>query len=252
MMRPLKLVNAWAAPQLYQPGDVFTYQDVNYRVRIMHSSQSAQTPPNRFDRYERVNNNDGTWQPQIIYAVGDRVLYQGQLYMADAVHQAQTGQPPTTATTLWHSFPMTGCGQLSELCHDGTSSGAIACHDLGHAGNESACLGQLTTCLAACAGGEHSHAGSPCAGLCSNPVSFSVPDATTFSSGALGTGEVCYETTSELVTGDCTPASRNLTVNGRAMLCNGLDWPVPLPTQRHHGYCIQALAGTPSVSFHVH
>jgi len=83
-------------------------------------------------------------------------------------------------------------------------------------------------------------------------VSFSVPDATTFSSGALGTGEVCYETTSELVTGDCTPASRNLTVNGRAMLCNGLDWPVPLPTQRHHGYCIQAPAGTPSVSFHVH
>jgi hypothetical protein len=141
---------------------------------------------------------------------------------------------------------MTACGQFAELCHGGATPAAGACHDLGHAGNEAACLAQLPTCLAACAGGEHAHAGSPCSGLCSNPVSFQVPDGTTFQSGNLGTAEVCYETTSEIVTGECNVGGRNLTVNGRAMTCNGQDWPVPLPTQRHHGYCIRATAGTPA------
>jgi spore coat protein A, manganese oxidase len=247
MMRPLKLVNAWASGgNPYQPGTVVTYQNVNYRVRVQHTAQAAEPPPTRFDRYERVNNNDGTWQPQIIYAVGDRVLHGGLLYMADAVHQAQTGAPPPSQPALWHAFPMTACGQFAELCHGHASPGASACHDLGHAGNESACLAQLSSCLAACSGGEHAHAGSPCSGLCSNPVSFQVPDGTTFQSGNLGTAEVCYETTSEIVTGECNPGGRNLTVNGRAMTCNGQDWAVPLPTQRHHGYCIQATAGTPA------
>jgi len=253
MMRPLKLVNDWDAIIQFKAGTLFSYQSVNYRSRTSHNHQAAQTPPTRFDRYDRVNNNDGSWQPQIRYAVGDRVLYMGQLYMADQVHQAQTGQPPPTQATLWHSFPMTGCGQFAELCHDGASPGAVACHDLGHVGNESACLAQLTTCLAACAGGEHAHAGSPCSGLCANPVSFSVADGSTYASGDLGSSAVCYETTSELITGTCTPAARNLTVNAVPMTCNSSnEWAVPLPTQRHHGYCIQADAGPPSeVSFTV-
>ncbi|HEX5100774.1 MAG TPA: carbohydrate-binding protein [Polyangiaceae bacterium] len=252
MMRPLKLVSSWTVPKLYAVGDVFEYQGVDYRARVQHNSIAMRTPPTRFDLYERVNNNDGTWQPQIIYAVGDRVLYMGQLYMADAVHQSQTGAPPPSAPTLWHAFPMTACGQLAELCHDGATPGAVACHATGHAGDEPTCLAQLSTCLAACDGGMHGHAGSPCSGLCSNPVSFTVPDGTTFDSGALGTGEVCYETTSELVTGDCLPGSRPLSVNGHAMVCNGLAWTVALPTQRHHGYCIQVPPGSPSVSFHMH
>ena len=243
MMRPLKIVNAWASGVTYQPLDIFTYLDVNYRVRIQHSSQAAATPPTRFDRYERVNNNDGTWQPQIIYAVGDRVLYLGQLYMADQVHQAQTGQPPPSQPTLWHVFPMAGCAQLAEICHDGASPAAVACHDLGHAGAEPACLAQLSTCLSACSGGEHSHAGSPCSGLCANPVALTIPDGTTYSAN-WGGSAACYETTSELVTGDCSPASRALTVNGVLMKCNKSNW--VLPTQRHHGYCFQALAGPPN------
>jgi hypothetical protein len=245
MMRPLQPVNSWKQGVLYPAGTVITYQDVNYRARVQHASLPMQPPPTRFDRYERVNNNDGTWQPQIIYAVGDRVLYQGQLYMADTVHQAQTGQTPDISPTLWHLFPMTACGQLQELCHDLTSPAASACHDLGHMDVESACLAQLSSCLAACAGGTHSHAGSPCSGLCNNPVSVTVPDGTTYSNN-LGGGEVCLETTSEIVTGECQPGGRSQTVNGRGMLCNNQPWPVPLPTQRHHVYCIQAPAGPPS------
>jgi spore coat protein A, manganese oxidase len=244
MMRPMQLVNAWTAPKLYAVGTVVTYQNVNYRIRLPHSALAAQPPPTRFDRYERVNNNDGTWEPQIIYAVGDRVLHMGQLYMADAVHQAQTGQTPDVTPTLWHSFPMDACGQFQELCHGGTSPGATTCHTLGHAGSEPACLAQLTTCLAACAGGEHAHSGSPCSGLCSNPQSISVPDGTTYAA-ALGSASVCLETTSELVSGTCMPAGRKLTVNGRELPCNSQEWAVPLPTQRHHGYCIQAEAGPP-------
>ncbi len=250
MMRPLKLVDSWDNQTAFNVGDLFTYQDVNYRVRVNHNHQAAQAPPTRFDRYDRVNNNDGTWQPQIRYAVGDRVLHVGQLYMADQVHQAQAGQTPPLQPTLWHAFPMTGCGQLQELCHDGTSPAAISCHDLGHTGIESACLAQLTTCLAACAGGTHAHAGSPCSGLCENPVSIDIPDGTTYTVD-FGSASVCYETTSELVTGDCTPAARLLTVNGVEQKCNQQDW--TLPTQRHHGYCIQTDAGPPnSLLMHLH
>jgi FtsP/CotA-like multicopper oxidase with cupredoxin domain len=244
MMRPMQLVKLWDAPTVYPAGRVVTYQGVNYRIRVPHTSLMAQPPPTRFDRYERVNNNDGSWAPQILYAVGDRVLYLGQLYMADAVHQSQVGQTPDISPSLWHSFPMTACGQLSELCHDATSSAGISCHDVGHAGIESSCLAQLTTCLAACAGGEHAHSGSPCSGLCANPVSVNVPDGTTYSTN-LGSGAACLETTSELLNGDCLPAGRELFVNGRKVLCNGLPWALPLPTQRHHGYCFQSTPAPP-------
>ena len=49
----------------------------------------------------------------------------------------------------------------------------------------------------------------------------------------------------ELVTGTCTgfTGGRTLTVNGKVMPCNNANWPVPLPTQRNHGYCIQTTAG---------
>jgi hypothetical protein len=86
--------------------------------------------------------------------------------------------------------------------------------------------------------------------LCENPVSIDVPDGTTYTVD-FGGASVCYETTSELVTGDCTPAARLLTVNGVEQKCNQQDW--TLPTQRHHGYCIQTDAGPPnSLLMHLH
>jgi len=247
MMRPLQIVNPWKSPPPYSVGTVVTYQNVNYRVRIAHTASPEEPPPTRFDRYERVNNNDGTWQPQIIYAVGDRVLHLGQLYMADVLHQAQPEQSPDVSPTLWHPFPMTACGQLQELCHDGTTPGASNCHALGHAADEPACLAQLSLCLAACASGAHSHAGSPCSGLCENPVSINVPDGTTFST-SFGAAAACLETTSELQNGSCTPEGREMLVNRRKVLCSGQDWAPPLPTQRNHGYCIEVKAGPPNSS----
>jgi len=76
---------------------------------------------------------------------------------------------------------------------------------------------------------------------------FTVPDGGNFQSGPLGTGATCHETTSELLSGSSSSfvAPRILTVNGRQMPLNG-NWPIPLPPQRNHGYCIQATAGNNS------
>jgi hypothetical protein len=91
--------------------------------------------------------------------------------------------------------------------------------------------------------GRTPHGATPCSGLCANPVAFSVSDGNTYTSVNLGTSEGCFETTSEIVTGSCLSSLRPLTVNGKTMPCDALAWPVPLPTQRHHGYCIQVAPG---------
>ncbi len=251
MMRKLHIVGAWAANRSYAVGTVIAHQNINYRARVAHTSQSSQPPPTRFDRWERVNNNDGTWQPQIIYAVGDRVLHAGQLYMAHELHQAQNGQPPPSDPAHWAVFPMTACEQFAELCHDATDPAAVACHDLGHAGDQAACLPQLANCLAVCASnGEHGHVATPCSGLCADPIPFTVPDGTTFSSGPLGTAPACYETTSELLSGTTSGFSsgQRLRINGAAMPLNA-PWTYPLPTQRNHGYCVQTAGSNAGARF---
>ena len=257
MMRPQPLVNAWAAGVSCPVGRVIAFENINYRVRVPHTSNAGEPPDTRFDLWERVNNNDGTWQPQIIYAVGDRVLFNGQLFEALHVHQAQTGQTPPDNPELWDALPMTACGQLAEFCADDTGSQVGAtCLDWGQDGNEAACLGGavaegLMKCLSVCKPVNP----SPSSGLCENPVEFSVPDGSDFQSGPLGTGATCYETTSELLTGACSNFSgqRKLTVNGREMLCTDgkSDWPYSLPPQRNHGYSIQATPGNPQASFSV-
>ncbi|WP_394829469.1 carbohydrate-binding protein [Pendulispora albinea] len=243
MMRKLPLINLWRSGASYSRGTVISYQNVNYRALADHVSQSTQ-PPRGSASWERVNNNDGTWQPQITYAAGDRVLDKGQLYVASQTHQAQLDQTPSLESSLWEPLPMTTCGQLARLCQGETDPGASACHDLGKAGDENACGGQFEDCLAACHdnGGSPHEAASPCSGLCTTPRRFDVPDNASFNSGTLGTRETCHETTSQIATGTCNGLGqgRRLTVNGVAVSCNGNNW--RLPTQRNHGYCIQTTA----------
>jgi hypothetical protein len=245
MMRKMPVVRLWAGSTAYTVGTVIAHQNVNYRVRVAHTSSAAQQPQTRFDLWERVNNNDGTWQPQIIYAVGDRVLHNGVLYQSLTIHQAQTGQTPNTLPAVWDPLPMTACGQLAEFCADdsGVPAGAT-CLATGQAGVEASCLTSLASCLAVC---TETHHATPCSGLCSNPISFTVPDFSNFQSGPIGTGAACYETTSEILNGSSSSfvAPRQLTVNGRVMPLNG-NFPVPLPTQRNHGYCIQTTPGNNS------
>jgi len=252
MMRTQPLVALWRAGVSYPAGRVVAHQNVNYRARRAHTSQSSQPPNTRFDVWERANNNDGTWQPQIVYAVGDRVLHQGQLFKALQVHQAQGSQSPPANPAVWDALPMTACGQLAEFCADDTGSQTGAeCLALGQAGDEAACRGEeaegLMRCLSVC---EPVHA-SPCSGLCANPVGFTVPDGTVFRSGALGSSPSCHETTSELLSGTCSGFGdgRKLTVNGREMPCNNGTWTYPLPPQRNHGYCVQTTPGNSGAAF---
>ncbi len=259
MMRKMPLVKLWAPATDYAAETVFAHEQVNYRVRVAHTSKAAEPPPTRFDRYERVNNNDGTWAPQIVYAVRDRVLFEEQLFMANQLHQAQPLETPASDPILWHPFPMTACGQLQELCAGEVDPNAIECEDVALAGSETDCLVELAQCLAKCAAHEvHGVHASPCSGLCTNPVAFSVSDGTTFASGALSKAASCHETTSKLVTGQCQSfaAGRYLTINGKEMPCNGNGsghaWGATLPTQRNHGYCIRTNAGnSPNARFTV-
>jgi len=241
MMRKMPLVNLWSAGTDYVAGTVVAHQNINYRVRVNHRSQSSQTPPSRFDLWERVNNNDGTWQPQIIYAVGDRVLQNGKLFVSKAVGQAQTGQSPDRTPARWDSFPMQACPQIRKLCANNTQPDALDCQAIGTDNDEATCLDNLDFCLGEC----DEDVRSPCSGLCANPTSFTVPDGRTFRSGALGTGAACFETTSEIFTGTCTGlgTGRQITVNGKPQRCDGSNWNYPLPSQRNYGYCIQTTAG---------
>jgi len=251
MLRKMPMVGLWAAGKAYTVGTVVAFQNIDYRVRVAHTSTSSQPPNTRFDLWERVNNNDGTWQPQIIYAVKDRVLFNGQLYRALTVHQAQTGQSPNLNPAQWEVFPMNACAQIDKLCANGTKPDQKNCLSIGNANDTSQCQGSLDDCLAQC----DDAVATPCSGLCNNPHSFTVPDGTTFNSGALGTGAACFETTSEIVTGSCTGlgTGRQLTINGRVMACSGSNWATPLVSQRNFGYCIQTTAGTGSTaSFQVH
>lgn len=255
MMRPLPVVDDWKSGKDYKTGNVVAYNNINYRARKAHDS--SQAPNARFDLWERVNNNNGTWQPQIIYAVGDRVLHNGDLFKARTVHQALTGQAPPSSPTLWEPIAASACGQLRQFCADDTADPVGAeCYARGQANDEETCLGgpddegeALMACMSICDPVEP----TPCSGLCNNPVAFTVPDGTTFQSGQLGQGPTCHETTSELLSGVCKSFEdgRKLTINGRQIDCGGGEsgFGYPLPPQRHEGYCIQTTAGDQRASF---
>jgi hypothetical protein len=85
-------------------------------------------------------------------------------------------------------------------------------------------------------------ASGPCAGLCDNPVNFTINGS--FQSGNLGTGAVCYQTTSVVHGGNCGNfvSPRTLSVNGSQRPCTYNNWS-SVPATRNGGYCIQTTSG---------
>lgn len=235
MMRPQPVVAAWAPGVSYPVGRVVAHENIDYRVRVTHTSQASEPPTARFDVWERVNNNDGSWQPQIIYALDDRVLHEGQLYAALHVHQAEVGLAPTDSSDLWTALPMTAKAQLVEFVPPGDPDGY---HALGQNGTEDEALAVLARALAKY---QPVHA-LPSAGIAEDPIVFSVPDGTTFRS-APDTDTGWYETTSRLHSITMPSGLRNeqtVTVNGREMK-PGVNH--PLPPRRNHGYIIKTTGG---------
>jgi hypothetical protein len=84
--------------------------------------------------------------------------------------------------------------------------------------------------------------GNPCTGLCANPTSFTF--SSNYSSGNLGTGAVCRQTTSLVRGGNCgnLAIGRSLSVNGTEMTCNNGNWS-SVPAARNGGYCISVTSG---------
>ena len=84
--------------------------------------------------------------------------------------------------------------------------------------------------------------GNPCDGICTSPTTFSMSGS--YSSGNLGTGTVCRQTTSVVRGGNCgnLVSPRTLSVNGTPMTCNGGSWSTT-PAARNGGYCVSATSG---------
>jgi hypothetical protein len=89
---------------------------------------------------------------------------------------------------------------------------------------------------------------TPCTGLCTNPVTFTVSGS--YQSGNLGTGAVCYQTTSTINGGNCGNfvSPRTLKVNGTTEPCTGGNWS-SVPARRNGGYCIQTTTGNQSYAY---
>jgi hypothetical protein len=95
------------------------------------------------------------------------------------------------------------------------------------------------------AAGSRGMGTGPCAGLCDSATNFTTES---YSSGNVGTGAACFETTANIRGGNCNnvTAPRTFSVNGKVETC-GQNWP-SLPAKIDGGYCFQFTAGTPDYS----
>ncbi len=236
MMRPLATVFAWAAGVQYPVGRIVAHDNIDYRVRVVHTSTASEPPTARFDLWERVNNNDGTWQPQIIYAVEDRVLHNGQLFAALHVHQAEPGQVPPDHPELWQPLPTTAKEQLVTFC-DPNHPDTAEFFAIGQNGTEDEARAVLQAALAVCRPVNP----MPSSGITEEAIHFMLPDGDTFKPAPTN-GTVFYETMSALlsITVDPLDPGESVTVNGRTLHA-GTNY--PLPPMRNEGYLIAATGG---------
>jgi hypothetical protein len=84
--------------------------------------------------------------------------------------------------------------------------------------------------------------------MCTNPTNFTISGS--FQSGSIGTGAICYQTTSPVHGGNCGNfvSPRTLTVNGATESCTASNW-ASVPAARNGGYCVQTTTGNQSWAF---
>jgi PKD repeat protein len=153
--------------------------------------------------------------------------------------------PPATVTTTWSKVSGPGTvtfGNASARATTATFSTAGS-YTLRLTANDSALTGTDDIVITVQAAGT-----GPCTGLCTNPITFTVNGS--YQSGNLGTGAVCYQTTSNMNSGNCGNfvSPRTLKVNGTTEPCTGGNWP-SLPAKRNGGYCIQTTTGNQSYAY---
>ena len=153
--------------------------------------------------------------------------------------------PPATVTTTWSKVSGTGTvtfGNASARTTTATFSTA-GTYTLRLTASDSVLSATDDIVVTVRAAGT-----TPCTGLCTNPITFTVNGS--YQSGNLGTGAVCYQTTSAMTSGNCGNfvSPRALKINGTTEPCTGANWS-SLPAKRNGGYCIQTTTGNQSWAY---
>jgi len=125
------------------------------------------------------------------------------------------------------------CGSVTALDNCGSSRTVSSC---GSCTSPQTCGGAGVPNACGTAGGS-----TPCAGLCTSPITFSTQN---YQSGNLGSGATCHETSANLQGVQCSNVTspRTFSVNGNAVSCS-TSTP---PAKRNGGFCIQTSAGNPT------
>jgi hypothetical protein len=150
--------------------------------------------------------------------------------------------PPATVTVTWSKTSGPGTVTFANPAAKVTTAtfSAAGTYVLKLAASDSALTTSASTTVTVNAAGT-----GACAGLCTSPTVFTI--SSSYQSGNLGTGAVCYQTTSVVHGGNCSNfvSPRVLKVNGTTETCGGGNWS-SIPAARNGGYCIQTTTGNQS------
>jgi PKD repeat protein len=150
--------------------------------------------------------------------------------------------PPATVTVTWSKTSGPGTVTFANPAAKVTTAtfSAAGTYVLKLTASDSALSASASTTVTVNAAGT-----GACAGLCTSPTIFTVNGS--YQSGNLGTGAVCYQTTSVVHGGNCSNfvSPRTLKVNGTTETCNSGNWS-SIPAARNGGYCIQTTTGSQS------
>jgi spore coat protein A len=154
----------WASQINYVIGDRVTYAGGLFIALANHQAQPNATPPTLPELWEALpqtfcgqitrfcaadsSDTGATCRDQA--ALGDETTCQGQFSgcLATCAPSSVGGAHHEGAA---HVDYASNCGQLASYCHADETPLGVACHDLGHAGDEAACQAQHDECLAQCA-----------------------------------------------------------------------------------------------------
>jgi adenosine/AMP kinase len=150
--------------------------------------------------------------------------------------------PPATVTVTWSKSSGPGTVTFANPAAKVTTAtfSAAGSYVLKLTASDSVLTASATTTVTVNAAGT-----GACAGLCTSPTIFTINGS--YQSGNLGTGAVCYQTTSVVHGGNCSNfvSPRTLKVNGTTETCNSGNWS-SIPAARNGGYCIQTTSGNQS------
>jgi len=154
--------------------------------------------------------------------------------------------PPAAVTTTWTKVSGPGTVTFANASARATTAtfSAAGSYLLRLTASDSALSGSDDVAITVNAASGN----GPCANLCSNPVNISVNGS--YQSGNLGTGAVCFQTTSPVHGGNCGNfvSPRTLKVNGTTESCTNTNWS-SLPAARNGGYCVQTTSGNQPWAF---